>query len=338
MRQLQDIDTPALVLDLKIFYENLEIMSESRPGLSLRPHVKAFKSSVIAGILKKYGHESFCCATIREIEGLVEAGHKEDILLANETLDASRLGSLVANGARITVAVDSEATIIAAAEGGVKEVLIDINVGLPRCGCDISDAEMLSSFAKKHGLKIRGVMGYEGHLMFIQNKEERSRKVNEAMEILHDAHLIVGGDVISAGGTGTFDINTLATEIQAGSYLFMDTRYAKIELPFKESLSVASKVISVEKAKRWAVSNAGVKSLGMDYGKPSVQDGIVGICSDEHTTLFPTEGDDSVRWETGDVVLLKPSHVDPTIAKHPRMLCVENGYVVEEWPIDLRDW
>ena len=338
MRQLQDIDTPALVLDLKIFYENLEIMSDCRPGLSLRPHVKAFKSSVIAGILKGHGHESFCCATIREIEGLVKAGHKEDILLANETLDASRLGSLVANGARITVAVDSEATIIAAAEGGVKEVLIDINVGLPRCGCDISDAEMLSAFAKKHGLKIRGVMGYEGHLMFIQNKEERSRKVNEAMEILHDAHLIVGGDVISAGGTGTFDINTLATEIQAGSYLFMDTRYAKIELQFKESLLVASKVISGEKAKRWAVSNAGVKSLGMDYGKPSVQDGVVGICSDEHTTLFPTEGDDSVRWETGDVVLLKPSHVDPTIAKHPRMLCVEDGYVVEEWPIDLRDW
>ena len=338
MRQLQDIDTPALVLDLKIFYENLEIMSDCRPGLSLRPHVKAFKSSVIAGILKGHGHESFCCATIREIEGLVKAGHKEDILLANETLDASRLGSLVSTGARITVAVDSAATIAAAAAGGIKEVLIDVNVGLPRCGCDISEVEPLLSLAKKHGLKIRGVMGYEGHLMFTQGKEERSRKVNEAMGILQDAHLIVGGDVISAGGTGTFDINTLATEIQAGSYLFMDTRYAQIELPFKESLSVASKIISVEKSRRWAVSNAGVKSMGMDYGKPSVQNGIVGICSDEHTTLFPSEEDDTVRWGIGDVVLLKPSHVDPTIAKHPRMLCVDDGFIVEEWPIDLRDW
>jgi len=338
VRQLQDIDTPALVLDLKIFYENLEIMSDCRPGLSLRPHVKAFKSSVIAGILKEHGHKSFCCATIREIEGLAKAGYKEDILLANETLDASRLGSLVATGARITVAVDSAATIAAAAAGGIKEVLIDVNVGLPRCGCDISEVEMLFSLAKKHGLKIRGVMGYEGHLMFTQGKEERSRKVNEAMRILQDAHSIVGGDVISAGGTGTFDINALATEIQAGSYLFMDTRYAQIELPFKESLSVASKIISVEKSRRWAVSNAGVKSMGMDYGKPSVQNGIVGICSDEHTTLFPSEEDDTVRWGIGDVVLLKPSHVDPTIAKHPRMLCVDDGFIVEEWPIDLRDW
>ena len=76
----------------------------------------------------------------------------------------------------------------------------------------------------------------------------------------------------------------------------------------------------------------------MDYGKPSVQNGIVGICSDEHTTLFPSEEDDTVRWGIGDVVLLKPSHVDPTIAKHPRMLCVDDGFIVEEWPIDLRDW
>ena len=338
MRQLEDITTPALIVDLKTFYSNLEIMSACRPGSTLRPHVKAFKSSAIAGILKEAGHKSFCCATIREVEGMVKAGHKEDLLLANETLDASRLGSLVSDGARVTVAVDSAMTVIAAAEGGIREVLIDINVGLPRCGCDLSEVEEIVSLARRYGLTIRGVMGYEGHLMFTSDRKERNQKVSEAMEILREAHSIVGGEIISAGGTGTFDVNTYATEIQAGSYLFMDTRYAQVGLPFKESLSVLSRIISVDKKKRWAVTNAGVKAIGMDYGKPSIEEGVVGICSDEHTTLFPVKKEESVVWNIGETVLMKPSHVDPTIAKHPKMLCVEDGQVVEEWPIDLRDW
>tara|TARA_B100001175_G_scaffold110630_1_gene93923 strand:+ start:1056 stop:2072 length:1017 start_codon:yes stop_codon:yes gene_type:complete len=338
VRRLQDIETPALAVDLASFHYNMETMTAERPGSSLRPHVKAFKSTAIASVLEENGHSSFCCATIREIEGMIEAGHKSDLLLANETLDASRLGSLVESGARVTVAVDSEATVKVAAEAGIKEVLIDVNVGLPRCGCSLSEVEDLATLAKRHRLGIRGVMGYEGHLMFTADKQERSMEVNKAMEILSQAHSIVGGDVISAGGTGTFDINKFATEIQAGSYLFMDTRYAQIELPFRECLSVVSNVISIEHDRKWAVTNAGVKAIGMDYGKPKVEGSIVALCSDEHSTLFPLEGNEKTALEIGDVVMMKPSHVDPTIAKHPRILCMDGEYIIDEWPIDLRDW
>ena len=115
--------------------------------------------------------------------------------------------------------------------------------------------------------------------------------------------------ILITGGTGTFDINSWATEIQAGSYLFMDTEYAKLGLQFLDCLSVVSKVISVSPDRSWAVVDAGLKALGMDHGNPSVEGGIVGFCSDEHTTLYPLEGQEDVRWKVGDHVFLSPAHV-----------------------------
>ena len=101
------------------------------------------------------------------------------------------------------------------------------------------------------------------------------------------AHDEVGGEVISAGGTGTYDINTWATEIQAGSYALMDTAYAKLGLPFVQALTVLSTVISV--SKDWVVADCGLKALGMDHGNPSVEGAEVWFCSDEHLTFVPRE-------------------------------------------------
>ena len=105
------------------------------------------------------------------------------------------------------------------------------------------------------------------------------------MGLLMRAHEEVGGEVISAGGTGTYDINTWATEIQAGSYALMDTAYAKLGLPFVHALSVLSTVISV--SKDWVVADCGLKALGMDHGNPSVEGSAVWFCSDEHLTWRP---------------------------------------------------
>ncbi|HEY5153373.1 MAG TPA: alanine racemase, partial [Acidimicrobiales bacterium] len=127
-----DLPTPALVVDLDAFDHNRAVMSEAWPGAKLRPHVKAFKSTSLARRLAEAGHEGFCCATIREMEGMAAAGLGHDLLLANEVLDARRLGVLAEGGARITVAVDSDETVDAAVAGGVREVLIDVCVGLPR--------------------------------------------------------------------------------------------------------------------------------------------------------------------------------------------------------------
>src|SRR5207248_7906793 len=138
------------------------------------------------------------------------AGLGEDLLLANEVLDASRLGRL---DARVTVAVDSAETIEAAARGGVREVLIDVNVGLPRCGIPPEKAGALADLARGRGLAVRGVMGYEGHAVGLPDRSLREEMCAESMALLLQAAADVGGEVISAGGTGTYDINRWAGEI-----------------------------------------------------------------------------------------------------------------------------
>ncbi len=137
MTRLHDLRTPALLVEAEALDHNLRRMAEARPGASLRPHVKAHKCTALARRQAELGHRSFTCATIREMEGLAAAGLGHDLLLANEVVDARRLGALEA---RVTLAVDSDATLEAAAAGGVREVLIDVNVGLPRCGCAPADA------------------------------------------------------------------------------------------------------------------------------------------------------------------------------------------------------
>src|SRR5580704_10315741 len=163
--RVTDLATPALLVDADVLDRNIATMAEALPGPRLRPHVKAHKCTGLAQRQAAAGHHSFTCATIRECEGMVAAGLGDDLLLGNEVLDASRLGVLVAAGARITLAVDSEQTIEAARAGGVREVLIDVNVGLPRCGCDPHDAGRLADLARERGLEVRGVMGYEGHVV-----------------------------------------------------------------------------------------------------------------------------------------------------------------------------
>ena len=330
-----DIPTPALVVDEPRFAANLAAMSAARPGDRLRPHVKAFKSTAIGHRLAAAGHQRFCGATIAELEGMAGAGLGHDLLLANEVVDCRRLGALVEAGARITVAVDSPETIEAAAAGGVREVLIDVEVGLPRCGCQVEEAGALADQARQAGLTVRGVMGYEGHLMMVEDPAERQGRVEESMGQLLVAHEAVGGDVISAGGTGTYAVNTWANEIQAGSYLLMDTQYATLEVPFELALAVLTTVVSVS-PKGWFVVNAGLKAMGMDHGDPSSPDGRVLFCSDEHTTLKPLDGGEVPR--IGDQVWLHPAHVDPTVAKHERMWVVDDGAVVDCWPVDLRHW
>jgi len=326
--RLGDLQTPALVVDAPVLERNLAEMARVLPGPRLRPHVKAHKCTALALRQSAHGHAAFTCATIREVEGMAAAGLGEDLLLANEVLDARRLGVL---DAQVTVAVDSPETIAAARVGGVGRVLIDVNVGLPRCGCPPARAGELADLARRSGLQVRGVMGYEGHLMLLEGREEREHKTAEAMALLEAAHRDVGGEVVSAGGTGTYDVNVAATEIQAGSYALMDTAYQGLGLPFEPALFVLATVVSV--SEKFAVADCGLKSLGMDHGNPSVEGAQVWFCSDEHLTFAP---DSPVR--VGDRIRVWPAHVDPTVAYHERLALVQDDQILEEWPVDLRGW
>jgi D-serine deaminase-like pyridoxal phosphate-dependent protein len=246
-------------------------------------------------------------------------------------LDVGRLQGLQALDARVTVAVDSPETVAAAAAGGVREVLVDVNVGLPRCGCPPDQAGHIADLARSRGLQVRGVMGYEGHLQLVDDRPKREAATGEAMQKLAAAHAAVGGPILSAGGTGTYDCNHVATEIQAGSYALMDSAYTKLGLPFRPTLSLLATVISV--SPDYAVADCGLKALGMDHGNPTIQAARVWFCSDEHVTFAP-----QARLHPGDRIRLLPAHVDPTVAYHEKIHVISGDEVLETWEVDLRGW
>jgi D-serine deaminase-like pyridoxal phosphate-dependent protein len=331
--KVDQLTTPALLVERSLLDANLQKMASYLPGRRLRPHVKAFKTTALARRMAELGHTGFTCATVREVEGMAAAGLGEDLLLANEVLDCRRLGAVVESGARVTVAVDSELTVDAAADGGVREVCIDVNVGLPRCGAEPENAGALADYARSRGLSVRGVMGYEGHVMLVEDPADKARQVEECMAKLLKASADVGGDLLSAGGTGTFDVNTWAGEIQAGSYCLMDTAYAAAGAPFEQALTLLSTIISANPG-GWYVADVGLKSLGMDHGNPTVPGAAVWYCADEHT-VFSADG---AAFEVGQRIRVLPAHVDPTVALHERMHLVDGDDVLETWDIDLRGW
>ncbi len=172
-------------------------------------------------------------------------------------------------------------------------------------------------------------MGYEGHVVGLEDATERAAQCKTSMELLMKAHAEVGGDLVSAGGTGTYALNTWANEIQAGSYALMDTAYGKLGLPFGQALFVLATVISA--SKEWSVANAGLKAFGMDHGNPALDDSAIWYCSDEHTVFSPPR-------PVGARVRLTPAHIDPTMAYHERAYVVRDDEVIDVWPIDLRGW
>ena len=350
MTRIVDLPTPALIVDRQKFDANVATMAAVRPGLTLRPHIKAHKSTALAHELAKVGHTAFTCATPREVSGMVQAGLGSDLLLANETVDPARLRAMASllNNSRITVAIDSDVTARMAAENGIKDVLIDVNVGMPRCGVLPDRAAALAAFAVSLGLNVRGVMGYEGHLMAVADRDEQRAKVRSAMGVLvecFDQVRAQSGDdctIISAGGTGTFDLYdpsdpllARVNEVQAGSYALMDSHYGALELPFVQALYVVGTVISVSDS--WAVIDVGLKSLGMDHGNPTIEGASVWFCSDEHITFSMKDGRPLPG--IGNRVLVRPAHIDPTIALHEVMHVVDQiGTVIDDWPVDLRHW
>jgi D-threonine aldolase len=342
--RLSDVSTPALVLDGRVFDDNLSRMAVRWPGVRLRPHVKAHKTPDLARQQAALGHVAFTCATPREVIGMAAAGLGDDLLLANETVDDQRLRAMAELPAPVTVAVDSSATIDAAASAGIRRVLIDVNVGLPRCGCHEDDAGRLADLARAKGLEVRGVMGYEGHAMAMPDRADRAAAVMRAMDKLAYAHERVGGDIRSAGGTVTWDMHdhTGVTELQAGSYALMDSYFAGFRTPFEPAVFVLGTVISV--SRNHCVIDVGLKALGMDHGNPTIDsvhgDAEVWFCSDEHTTVK------GLAAKVGDKVAVRPAHIDPTVSQHESWIVVDrrstqhpaDAKITDVWPITLRGW
>jgi D-serine deaminase-like pyridoxal phosphate-dependent protein len=192
-------------------------------------------------------------------------------------------------------------------------------------------------------MTVRGVMGYEGHLMMVGDPVAKREQVMVAMDTLRACADKVGGDVVSAGGTGTWreHLDTGITELQAGSYALMDTQYATLGLPFRQAVHVVGSVIS--RSAGWAVADVGLKALGMDHGNPEVDGYDVWFCSDEHITFAVkrdpnSHGAPTFLPKVGERILVVPAHIDPTMSQHERAWVHRDGLVVDEWAIDLRGW
>jgi D-serine deaminase-like pyridoxal phosphate-dependent protein len=339
--RLDELVTPALLVDEDVLEANLAAMAAffaDRPA-GLRPHFKAHKCVEIARRQREHGIVGMTAQIPYEAVVLAEAGF-DDILIANQVVGRARVAQVAAaaDHARITVAVDSPATV-SALQGLDVGVLIEVNVGLPRGGIAPEHAGELAAAARSTGLAVRGVQGYEGHAVLLEDRAARQAAAERAMATLLGTAPAVGGDVVSAGGTGTYDITGAiagVTEIQAGSYALMDTAYSALGLPFREALSCLATVTSVA-ANRY-VLDAGLKALATDHGPPSLgadAPGEVWFLSDEHTTV--RLGPDERPPRVGDLVRVRPSHVDPTVALYDRLWFTRHDEVLESHPV-ARGW
>ena len=350
-----DIPTPALVIDVAAMERNIRRMAEyfSAGPCRLRPHFKAHKTPEIARRQLAAGScTGLTCATVSEAE--IAADLCGDLLIANEPVGPGKCERVAALARRvaITVAVDSTAglaAIDAAARGaGVTiGVLVDLNVGQTRCGVEPgSDAVSLARrVASAKGVALRGLMGYEGHLVGLPDRAEREARTRLAMAGLVETARMLRADglpcdVVSAGGTGTYDISGRVdgiTEIQAGSYVLMDTDYGQLDVPFEQAFWALGTVISRPVPGR-CVADCGHKAMTKDHGYPAVRDlagASVVMLNDEHATIsVPPE----CRIQIGDRVYLRPSHTDPTINLHDAFYALDGDKVVGVWPIAARGY
>jgi D-serine deaminase-like pyridoxal phosphate-dependent protein len=344
--RLSEVSTPALCVDLDVLDQNLETMHgffRDRP-CGLRPHFKAHKTPAIARLQADAGCDGFTCATIGEAEVLARHGFT-DLLIANEICDLTKVDRARELAARIPliVAVDSIDAVEIIRPAGV-DVVVDINVGMPRCGAPPDQAPAIARAAEKAGLRVRGVMGYEGHATIVEDPDERAAVVRTSMEILvrtAEAVRDVAADaeIVSAGSTLTYEVAGTTpgvTEIEAGSYALMDTEFAKPEIPFREALGCLTTVLSVQD--KIAVLDAGLKTLATDHGNPGLRADTraeVFYLADEHTVL--AIGDGFVQ-RPGDRVWLRPSHVDPTVNLHDRLYAYRGEEVVHVWTVEARGY
>ncbi|MDP2674525.1 MAG: DSD1 family PLP-dependent enzyme [Dehalococcoidia bacterium] len=353
-RTTADIPTPALLVDVPAMERNIRRMAAffADGPCKLRPHFKAHKTPEIARRQLAAGSCSgLTCATVAEAE--VAAELCDDILIANQVLGPGKAARVAALARRIDikVAVDSltgvEEIAAAARPAGVTVgVLVEVAAGF-RCG--VAPGEEAVALARRvaeaKGVALRGVMGYEGHAVGLEDRGEREAAARSAMErLLSSVRLVREASlpcaIVSAGGTGTYDITGRLegiTEIQAGSYVLMDTAYAKLGLPFEQALSVLGTVLSRPSA-AMCVADCGHKSCTMDHGNPAVK-GIAGasvvLLADEHAliSLPPASG-----IKPGDRIELWPSHADPTINLHDMLYATEGETVIDMWPVTARGY
>jgi D-serine deaminase-like pyridoxal phosphate-dependent protein len=350
-RGLEDLLTPALVLDLDRAQANVRTMAERMAGVDagLRPHIKAHKSPELARMQIDAGAIGVTVATAREALAMARGGIA-DVLIANQVVSPAAISILVeaARIATVRVCVDDAGNVQAlgdAARAAAVElgVLIEVDVGLGRGGVrSIGDVMPLARLV--HGtsdLRFDGLFGYEGHCVSEPDPVLRADEARRSMEVLASAvrECRAGGldvSIVSAGATGTFEMTGNApevTEVQAGSYVFMDTFHAPLVEGFEQSLTVLSTVIG--RHGNLAVLDAGRKSVDVSLRPLAGPDpgSVVEFVHEEHVGLrYETEAPHAI----GDLVRLVPGYVPTTVNLFGTYHVIRDDRVVAVWPVLAR--
>ena len=360
---MSDIQTPCLILDMDSFDYNLKRMSEviTPYNVSLRAHAKMHKSVDIARRQIAHGKASgICCQKVSEAEVFARAGIC-DILITNQVCDQlkiERLAGIAGLGCRLSVCVDDKTNIDALSEEAKKQnvhihCLVELECGAGRCG--VADAgqvrEMAVAIDAAEHLIFDGLQAYQGSIQHEPDHHQRKTeldsviaKVKACLDSLAAANL--NCPVVSGGGTGSFLFEAssgIYTEIQCGSYAFMDADYGRIynkdgnrldQSDWKNALFLFTSIMSTAKDGQ-AVCDAGLKVQSVDSGLPVIfgRDDISYVtCSDEHGIIE----DKKNRLKINEKLLLVPGHCDPTCNLHDWYVCVRDGIVVDLWPVSAR--
>jgi D-serine deaminase-like pyridoxal phosphate-dependent protein len=353
---LSELMTPALVLDLDVFEQNISAYQQliNAHGLKARPHAKSHKCAEIARRQIAAGSVGISTATLHEAEALAEKGIK-DILITSPIVGLSkreRLLQLLECGIGLTIVVDNPEQVPSPSSGHVLNVLIDIDLGMGRTGVrDVASAlRLIDTVSNTKGLSWRGLQAYSGKVQHIADFAERSRTYSAQLRLLID--LIMALDkrglkptTVSGGGTGTLAIDCregILTEHQAGSYIFMDVEYNTVTLggnaAFATSLFVHSTVVS-NNVPGQATIDAGLKSFATDGPLPKVSAGApagttYAFFGDEHGLLtFPEV---TYQLPVGSIVMLETPHCDPTVNLHDYLHIVQRDTLIDIWKIDGR--
>jgi D-serine deaminase-like pyridoxal phosphate-dependent protein len=341
---IQQIPTPALVLDLDLFETNLTRMAAhvKARGKSLRPHSKAHKCPEIAKRQIAAGAIGVCCATVPEAELMASAGIG-GILLTSPLADPLKMARVIATGAMVVVDHPQQVTWYdeaARAAGRKLDVLVDLDVGDHRTGARSKDQALAiaEQVDTAENLELRGIQAYSVVGSHAGGLEERQRV---SKEVFAQVYQLLGTmlrrglccDIVSGGSTGTWEIDTQTadlTELQAGSYVLMDMAYRKEGLDFANALHVLGTVVSANHD-AFVTVDAGYKAFSTDrsYG-PEVRG------HDEAT--YRWGGDefgyvDGAKLALGDRVLFLPPHCDPTVNLYDRIYACRGGNVEAVWPV-----
>jgi D-serine deaminase-like pyridoxal phosphate-dependent protein len=351
---LNELPTPCLLADLAAIDRNIDRAAAicRNRNVRLRPHFKAHKCTKL---LHRQVDTGACsgvtCQTAQEALVLARAGFS-DILVANQVVDPSSLRELTLAAAMSTVSVAVDDVIhVELLNAATRDhavnlgVVIELDVGMARCGLPIDSPKLLpiaQAIRSVPRLHLLGIQGYEGHIVMREDLEVRRTllwQVYEQMKF-ERKRLEDGGfacQVVSGAGTGTLELAAEAgvvTEIQAGSYVMMDAKYDSLHLPFEPALYVGTRVLS-RRSREVGVLNAGLKEFSVENGLPAPVDGNLAVAgvADEHTRISVRSG---ATPGVGDLVLLVPRHIDPTMNLHDVLYVWAGGPHFEEWAIDGR--